>query len=314
MSLIVVSVPFDGPTGHIGRRAGEEAERAVEDAGRPVELEVRDAGPGPLGEHVAANARRAAGDEDVIGYIGDFHSAATEVSLPILEAAGIPHISFSNTLRRLAGRSFVSVMPNDERLTAGLVEWMCELGVERPFLLDDREEYGIDMRWLVHRDLASRGRAVLGAARLSGTTEPPAEIAGADGIFLGTHARPEAIETLRAIRRLAPEARIFATDGLLTKGVAAQAPDGLHLSAPPAPADLRSESEVYAAYAREAVRLLLDAHAIAGPDRPALVARLRSTRERESPLGPYGFDEHGASTLSAIRRFRTDRGELVRVA
>src|SRR5690349_19441991 len=204
MSVVIVSVPFEGPTGPLGRACAEAAKRATAEAGGPLEVVVLDAGAGPFGEHVPDNARRAAGDDDVIGYLGDFHSAATEVSLPILEAAGVPHVSFSNTLRKLVGRSFVSVMPNDERQVAGLVEWMVELGVSRPFLLDDGEDYGIDMRWLVHRELAARGRRVAGGGRLfDRATEPPGEVAGADGVFLGTYARPAAAQTLRNIRALA---------------------------------------------------------------------------------------------------------------
>src|SRR4051812_11738534 len=268
------------------------------------------AGAGPFGEHVAANARRAAADDDVLGYLGDFHSAATEVSLPILEAAGVPHVSFSNTRRRLVGRSFVSVMPNDDRQTAGLVGWMVELGVERPFLLDDGEEYGADIRWCVHRALAASGRHVIGADRLFERTDVPEEVAGADGVFVGTFARPEAAEILRNVRSLAPDALLFGTDGLFSRGLAADAPDGLHVSAPPAPLGTAPYDEVWAVYASEATSLLLDAIAAAGPDRARIVHQLRSTVDRASPVGRYGFDQNGASTLSAISRFVTRDGRF----
>ena len=312
MSVVIVSVPFDGPTGAMGRACAHAAKRAADEAGSPVEVVILDAGVGPFGEHVASNARRAAEDDDVLGYLGDFHSAATEVSLPILEAAHVPHVSFSNTLRRLVGRSFASVIPNDERQVAGLVEWMVELGIERPFLLDDGEEYGMDMRWLVHRELAARGRAVAGGGRLfECATEPPAGVAQADGIFLGTYARPVAAETLRNIRAVAPNASLFGTDGLLSADLAAEAPDGLYVSAPPGPPGVTGDTEVYAAYAHEAMALLLDALALAGPHRAGIVAHLRSTRDRHAPMGRYGFDEWGASTLSSIRRFRSEGGRFL---
>jgi len=302
-------VPFDGPTGEVGRRCADAAKRALADAGAEVELEVLDAGVGPFGEHVAANARAAAADADVVAYLGDFHSAATEVSLPILEAAGVPHVSFSNTYRGLVGRSFVNVMPNDERQTAGLVEWMAELGVERPFLLDDGEPYGCDMRWLVHRALAERGRAVVGAERLFERTDPPAEVAKADGVFLGSVATPEALETLHKVRALAPDALLFGTDGLLTAGFAREAPDGLCVSSPPV---VPGDEDIWPGYAYEAMALVLDALALAGPDRAGLLAHLRSTVDRSSRLGRYGFDEYGQSTLSAIGRWRVDGGQFVR--
>ena len=45
----------------------------------------------------AQNARKVAGDKNAIGYIGEFNSGATEVSLPILNQAGIPQVSPANT-------------------------------------------------------------------------------------------------------------------------------------------------------------------------------------------------------------------------
>jgi branched-chain amino acid transport system substrate-binding protein len=46
---------------------------------------------------VARNATRAAGDPTTIAYLGEFNSGATEVSLPILNRAGIAQVSPSNT-------------------------------------------------------------------------------------------------------------------------------------------------------------------------------------------------------------------------
>ncbi len=44
-----------------------------------------------------ANAKQAAGDSDAVYYIGEFNSGASEVSLPILNTAGIAQNSPSNT-------------------------------------------------------------------------------------------------------------------------------------------------------------------------------------------------------------------------
>jgi branched-chain amino acid transport system substrate-binding protein len=46
---------------------------------------------------VARNAQRATADPTTIAYLGEFNSGATEVSLPILNGAGIAQISPSNT-------------------------------------------------------------------------------------------------------------------------------------------------------------------------------------------------------------------------
>ena len=45
----------------------------------------------------SANARKAAGDDSTIGYIGEFNSGATAVSLPILNESGVAQVSPGNT-------------------------------------------------------------------------------------------------------------------------------------------------------------------------------------------------------------------------
>lgn len=45
----------------------------------------------------AANARKAATDPKTVYYIGEFNSGASEVSIPILNQAGIPQVSPANT-------------------------------------------------------------------------------------------------------------------------------------------------------------------------------------------------------------------------
>jgi ABC-type branched-subunit amino acid transport system substrate-binding protein len=147
-------------------------------------------------------------------------------------------------------------------------------------------------------------------------TEPPQEVAQADGVFFGGVARPASAEVLHNVRALAPDALLFGTDGLLDRDFAATAPEGLCVSSvpPPSPklmARLGKGIDVHAAFAYEAMSLLLDALAAVGPDRAALVATMRATTDRHSPVGRYGFDEHGASTLGAIGRLRSTGGRFM---
>ncbi|MEJ7715868.1 MAG: hypothetical protein WKF40_09290 [Thermoleophilaceae bacterium] len=54
--------------------------------------------PGTADEgQTAQNARKAVQDKSTIFYLGEFNSGGTKVSLPILNQAGIPQISPSNT-------------------------------------------------------------------------------------------------------------------------------------------------------------------------------------------------------------------------
>jgi branched-chain amino acid transport system substrate-binding protein len=45
----------------------------------------------------AANARKAASDSKAVYYMGEFNSGASEVSIPILNEAGLPQVSPANT-------------------------------------------------------------------------------------------------------------------------------------------------------------------------------------------------------------------------
>jgi branched-chain amino acid transport system substrate-binding protein len=329
--MLVLSVPLDGPTGRLGADAAEAVRLALEDAGSPMGLAVLDAGPGVCGRNVPANAARAAAYDRVVAYLGELHSAATEVSLPMLEAAGVPHVSFSNTFRRLVGRSFVNVMPTDERQAAALVAWMGESGARRPFLADDGEDYGADMRWLVHRSLAAAGTRVVGAARLDDGRVPAEALDRADAVFLGGAAYGRAAALLGGLHGQAPDALLFGMEGLLTDELAAELPGEvaarLRVTAGPVsvgqlPASGRAlterlrerlghEPDPHTVYAYEAASLVLDVHARTGGDRAALIAELRATRGRDSVVGRYDIDEHGATTLPSAGRFRVEDGRFV---
>ena len=45
----------------------------------------------------AANARKVAADPKAVYYMGEFNSGASEVSIPILNQAGVPMVSPANT-------------------------------------------------------------------------------------------------------------------------------------------------------------------------------------------------------------------------
>ena len=332
MAVVVTSVPLEGPTAQAGRHAAAAAALAVDDAGTPVEHRVLDAGSGFIGRHVSENARQAAADPDVIGYVGELHSASTEYSLPVLEAAGVPHISFSNTSRRLVGACFVNVMPTDVLQARGLVAWMRELGVRRPFLVDDGDDYGADMRWLVHTAVAAAGLRVAGAVRLNGRTAALRGIEGADGAFLGAVGEPQSVETVTRLHAAAPHLPIFGMEGLVYDDFAAALPESaaarVHVTTGPAgpeslptagreltarlAGELGEEPDPHAVYAYEAISLLLGAITQAGADRAAVITRLRATRARDSVLGRYDIDAGGATTLATCGRLLIRDGAFAR--
>lgn len=125
----------------------------------------------------AQNARKAVQDKSSIFYLGEFNSGGTKVSLPILNKAGIPQISPSNTAVGLttdeAGadpgepakyypaktRTYARVVPKDTIQGAALATTMKEDGCKSVHIFNDKTTYG-----------AGLGRNVEAAAKAQGLT------------------------------------------------------------------------------------------------------------------------------------------------
>jgi len=108
----------------------------------------------------SANARKAAQDKSTIGYIGEFNSGATAVSLPILNEAQIAQVSPGNTAVGITSddpgaspgepdkyyptgvRTYARVLPKDTYQGAALVALAKEKGCASAYVLNDKEVYG----------------------------------------------------------------------------------------------------------------------------------------------------------------------------
>ena len=117
--------------------------------------------PGTADEaQTATNARKAVSDPTTIFYLGEFNSGGTKVSLPILNKAGIPQISPSNTYVGLTTdkpgsepgepdkyypaqtRTYARVVPADDIQAAALVTIMGEDGCKSLHIFNDKTTYG----------------------------------------------------------------------------------------------------------------------------------------------------------------------------
>src|SRR4051812_4863290 len=108
----------------------------------------------------SANARKAAQDKSTIGYIGEFNSGATAVSLPILNEAGVAQVSPGNTAVGITSndpgaspgepdkyyptgvRTYARVLPKDTYQGAALAALAKEKGCASAYILNDKEVYG----------------------------------------------------------------------------------------------------------------------------------------------------------------------------
>jgi branched-chain amino acid transport system substrate-binding protein len=156
----------------------------------------------------ATNAKTAAQDTSTIAYLGDYNSAATAVSLPLTNAAGILQVSPASpyvglTSSQDAGqdeperfypsgrRTFGRLLPGDPVEGAAQAQLMGILGVHKVYVLDDQDPFQIPLAEITAEDAERKGIAVLAhdsiattaGAVFTGEVEKIAA-SGAEAVFL----------------------------------------------------------------------------------------------------------------------------------
>jgi len=137
--------------------------------------------PGTADEaQTAQNARKAVQDPKTIFYLGEFNSGGSKVSIPILNKAGIPQISPSNTYVGLTTdkpgsepgepekyypaqtRSYARVVPADDIQGAALVTVMKEDGCKSLHIFNDKTTYGAGLARNIELSAEEQGLKVDG--------------------------------------------------------------------------------------------------------------------------------------------------------
>jgi branched-chain amino acid transport system substrate-binding protein len=187
------SLPLQGATAEISEQTSGGEKLALADArGRAghfrigyVSLDDSNPTSGQWNPGVTAtNAKNAAQDTSTIAYIGDFESAATAISLPLINAAGIPQVSPASPYVGLtqsldAGqdeperfypsgkRTFARVVPGDPVEADAVSSLLRSLGVHRVYMLDDGDPFAIPLVELLASDAEHAGITVAGHDSLS---------------------------------------------------------------------------------------------------------------------------------------------------
>ncbi|MDA0173620.1 branched-chain amino acid ABC transporter substrate-binding protein [Solirubrobacter taibaiensis] len=166
---IYSSLPLQGAARTQSEAAVNGAKLALEQAGGkagnfPIKYESLDDSTAQQGGWepgvTSANALKVAGDDSAVGYIGEFNSGATAVSLPILNEAGIAQVSPGNTAVGITTddpgsepgepdkyyptgkRTYARVLPKDTYQGAALAALAKEEGCASAYILNDKEVYG----------------------------------------------------------------------------------------------------------------------------------------------------------------------------
>jgi branched-chain amino acid transport system substrate-binding protein len=244
---IYSSFPYQGPPRSISTSTSNGIRLALDQARHRVgrfELEyvrlddstVQAANWTP--EATSANARRAAQDEAAIAYIGEFNSGATAISLPILNEAGIPQVSPSNTAVGLTThepgstegepdkyyptgkRTFVRIAPKDTIQGTALATLMKHDGCANVFIINDEEVYGAGLARNIERSAAELGIAVLGNSGIDPRSPNYRSIAArleVEGTecfaFAGTTPN-NAVALFKDVHAAMPDARLYGGDGV----------------------------------------------------------------------------------------------------
>lgn len=257
---IYSSLPEQGPDADETAAVRRGMALALAEAGmraggiRVVHRELDNAGAqeGWTPERVSQNARRAVQDDTTALYLGELRSAASTLSMPILNEAGIPQISPAATAIGLveAGpgaeegeperyyptgeRHFVRLMPGDGVQARVLAELMAADGCERLALVGGSEAEGAGLAAALAAAAAERGlesayEVLVGddLARRAQGLAVQASARDADCLAYTGDDAPGALALLsRAGQQLDSTASLYVTKGVAEPGLFAP-PTGL---------------------------------------------------------------------------------------
>ncbi|MGH2832460.1 MAG: ABC transporter substrate-binding protein [Solirubrobacteraceae bacterium] len=189
----------------------------------------------------AEDAKTAAEDTSTIAYLGDYDSAATALSLPLVNAAGILQISPASpyvglTSSEDAGqdeperfyptgkRTYGSLMPADPVAASAQVAMMRDLGVKKLYVLSDEDPFQVPLAELVAGDAQQAGLEVLGKEQLntehatsfSGAVEKIVA-SGAQAVFFSGAPSPGVIALFQELYGANKHLRLFGSSALVNE-------------------------------------------------------------------------------------------------
>jgi branched-chain amino acid transport system substrate-binding protein len=190
----------------------------------------------------AADARRAAQDAKAVFYMGEFNSGCSEVSIPILNQAGISQVSPANTYVGLTTnepgsepgepqkyyptgtRTYLRIVPRDSIQAAADLLAMKEAGCTRVAVANDKEAYGSGLAALIEKEKGAYGVTVTSNTGIDPTAPNFRSYAatikgeGANCFFFAGIVSNGAVQLTKDINAAIPTAKIFGGDGVCSGG------------------------------------------------------------------------------------------------
>jgi branched-chain amino acid transport system substrate-binding protein len=188
----------------------------------------------------AADARKAAADTKAVYYMGEFNSGASEVSIPILNEAGLPMVSPANTYVGLTTnqpgsapgepqkyyptgtRTYLRIVPIDSIQAASDLLAMKQAGCTKVAVANDKEAYGQGLATLLGLEKASYGVNIVSDTGIDPTAPNFRSYAstikgqGADCFFFAGIVSNGAVQITKDVHAALPTAKVFGGDGVCT--------------------------------------------------------------------------------------------------
>ncbi len=231
------SLPLQGPSGVISQQIVDGEKLALHDAGGhvgpfKVSYDSQDDSSPASGQWdpgvTASDAKTAANDPSTIAYLGDYNSAATAISLPLINAAGIlqvspasPYVGLTSSLDAgqdeperfypTGKRNFARLAPGDPAQAQAQVQVMRALGIGKVYVLDDQDPFELPLAQLVVSDSERAGifLAAHDSLDTTATTNFAGEAAkiaqsGAQAVFFAGGTTPEIVALWKQLHSADP--------------------------------------------------------------------------------------------------------------
>ncbi len=214
-------------------------------------------------EATSANARKVAQDDSAVGYIGEFNSGASAISLPILNEVPVAQVSPANTAVGLttdeagadteAGepdiyypggkRHYVRIVPKDTIQGAALATLMSEDGCKNAYILNDKEVYGAGLARNIEAAAEEQGLEVLANEGIDPRAPNFRSLAAklksenADCFVFSGITANGAVQLFKDVAAAVPDAKLYGPDGVAESGFSDPAEGGI-------PADVQARTKV----------------------------------------------------------------------
>src|ERR1700748_215402 len=199
----------------------------------------------------AANARKVAADPKAVYYMGGFNPGASEVSIPILNQAGVPMVSPANTYVGLTTdlpgsapgepqkyyptgkRNYLRIVPIDSIQAAADLIAMKQAGCTKVAVANDKEAYGQGLATLLGLEKAEYGVTITSNTGIDPTSPNFRSYAstiqgqGADCFFFAGIVSNGAVQITKDVHAALPKAKIFGGDGVCTSSYTSQKAGGV---------------------------------------------------------------------------------------